>query len=154
MDDFALENPVIDRLILDTSALDDTSTIEHCIRRLHTYDALDNGVPFAEDDFKQDAMITNIQRLAMASIHLAYRWARADNLGVPKTPHEAFDLLYQTERISESIRDALHTLVDDSNTLIDIDHDRHPDLIVRITRQHLSTPLAFANLALDALSSP
>lgn len=152
MDSFALESPIIDRLMLETSALDNKITVARCIRRLRTYDALDNGVPFAEDDFKQDAMMINIQRLAMASIHLAYRWARADNLGVPKTPYEAFDLLHQTDRISESVRNALRTIVEDSDTLIGLDHDRHPDLIIRVTRQHLDTPLIFANLALDALS--
>lgn len=135
MNSFAFENPVVDRVVSNTSALDDKTIVrpivKRCTRQVLVYTALENGVPFADDALKQDAMTANIQRLTTASLHLAYRWVRADTLGTPQTPHEAFGLLRPTDRIPQSVRDKLHTSADECDALIDLDHTRHPDLLVR-----------------------
>jgi len=46
-------------------------SIERCIEQVDTYYAVDNGLPFATDHLKQDAIAMNLQRACELAIDIA-----------------------------------------------------------------------------------
>ncbi|MDZ7703217.1 MAG: DUF86 domain-containing protein [Trueperaceae bacterium] len=140
--------------MVDDIVLNKKVTIERCITQIRAYYARDDGLSFEEDYMKQDAIGINLQRLCESAIDIANRWIRVEKLGVPRSSAEAFALLHRAKRISKPMSQGLQAMVGFRNVLVHNYRELDLNIMLDVIHNHLNDSLAFANLALDALSSP
>ena len=84
-------------------------TIGRCIRRVREEYA--NDAKHLNDYTKQDSMMLNLQRACEACIDLAMHIVSEQNLGVPQSSRDAFDLLRKHQIIDGALSVRLKAMV-------------------------------------------
>lgn len=125
-------------------------SIERCIQQIDTYYALDNGLPFAKDYLRQDAISMNLQRACELTIDIANYLIKSRKLGLPQDSRDSFALLHQAGLISLEQMNGLQAMIGFRNTLVHQYQSLNLQIMVDVIEHHLRELLDFANAALDA----
>ncbi len=132
----------------DDVVLGKVEIIERCLRRIdeeygHTRANLyDNWT-------RQDSILLNLERACQASIDLALRLIRRQQLGLPRESREAFVLLEANGVLPPALSRSLQAMVGFRN--IAVHNYRQLDLRVveHLLEERLGDLLAFAKLAVE-----
>lgn len=125
-------------------------SIERCIQQIDTYYALDNGLPFATDYLRQDAIGMNLQRACELTIDIANYLIKSRKLGLPQDSRDSFALLQQAGLITLEQMNGLQAMVGFRNTLVHQYQTLNLQIMVDVIEHRLRELLDFANAALDA----
>ena len=125
-------------------------SIERCIQQIDTYYAWDNGLPFATDYLRQDAIAMNLQRVCELTIDIANHLIRSKKLGMPQDSRDSFALLQQAGLITIEKMNGLQAMVGFRNTLVHQYQELSLQVMVDVVEHRLRELLDFANAALDA----
>jgi uncharacterized protein YutE (UPF0331/DUF86 family) len=125
-------------------------SIERCIQQINAYYALDNGLPFATDYLRQDAIAMNLQRACELAIDIANHLIRSKKLGLPQDSRDGFALLQRAGLITIEQMHGLQAMVGFRNTLVHQYQKLDLQIMVNIIEHRLHELLDFANAALDA----
>lgn len=125
-------------------------SIERCIQQINTYYALDNGLPFATDYLRQDAILLNLQRACELTIDIANYLIKSRKLGLPQDSRDSFALLQQAGLITIEQMNGLQAMVGFRNTLVHQYQKLNLRIMVNVIENHLRELLDFAKAALDA----
>ncbi len=125
-------------------------SMERCIQQIDTYYALDNGLPFATDYLRQDAIAMNLQRACELTIDIANHLIRSKKLGMPQDSRDSFALLQKAGLITIEKMNGLQAMVGFRNTLVHQYQELSLQVMVDVIEHRLRELLDFANAALDA----
>jgi len=125
-------------------------SIERCIQQINSYYALDNGLPFATDYLRQDAIAMNLQRACELTIDIANYLIKSKKLGLPQDSRDSFALLHQAGLITTEQMKGLQAMVGFRNTLVHQYQRLNLQIMVEVIENRLGELLDFANAALDA----
>ena len=125
-------------------------SIERCIQQVDTYYALDNGLPFATDYLRQDAISMNLQRACELTIDIANYLIKSRKLGLPQDSRDSFALLQQAGLITIEQMNGLQAMVGFRNTLVHQYQTLNLQIMVDVIEHHLRELLDFAQAALNA----
>ncbi|HEY4721284.1 MAG TPA: DUF86 domain-containing protein [Anaerolineae bacterium] len=125
-------------------------SIERCIQQIDTYYALDNGLPFATDYLRQDAIGMNLQRACELTIDIANYLIKSRKLGLPQDSRDSFALLQQAGLITIEQMNGLQAMVGFRNTLVHQYQTLNLQIMVDVIEHRLREVLDFAQAALDA----
>lgn len=125
-------------------------SIERCIQQINAYYAVDNGLPFATDYLRQDAIAMNLQRACEMTIDIANYLIRSKKLGLPQDSRDSFALLQQAGLITIEQMKGLQAMVGFRNTLAHQYQRLDLQIMVDVIEHRLHELLDFANAALDA----
>lgn len=125
-------------------------SIERCIKQVHTYYALDHGLPFETDYLKQDAIGVNLLRACELSLDVANYLIKIRKLGLPQDSRDSFALLQRAGLITIQQMKALQAMVGFRNILVHNYQKLNLDIMVEVIEHHLQDLLDFANAALEA----
>ncbi|MGE6617521.1 type VII toxin-antitoxin system HepT family RNase toxin [Bacillus mycoides] len=90
-----------------------------------------------EDYTKQDSIILNTQRACKASIDLAMHIVAGENLGLPQSSREAFDLLVDEDLLSTELASKLKAMVGFRNIAVHDYQSVNLDIVRQIIEKHL-----------------
>lgn len=124
-------------------------SIERCIQQINTYYALDNGLPFATDYLRQDAISMNLQRACELTIDIANYLIKIKKFGLPQDSRDSFALLQQAGLITIEQMNGLQAMVGFRNTLVHQYQTLNLRIMVNVIEHHLHGLLDFAQAALD-----
>ena len=124
-------------------------SIERCIQQINTYYALDNGLPFAADYLRQDAISMNLQRACELTIDIANHLIKSRRLGLPQDSRDSFALLQQAGLITIEQMNGLQAMIGFRNTLVHQYQKLNLRIMVNVIEHHLRELLDFAQVALD-----
>jgi uncharacterized protein YutE (UPF0331/DUF86 family) len=125
-------------------------SIERCIQQIETYYALDNGLPFATDYLRQDAISMNLERACELAIDIANHLIKSRKLGLPQDSRDSFALLQQAGLITIEQMNGLQAMIGFRNTLVHQYQKLNLRIMVNVIEHHLRELLDFAQAALDA----
>jgi len=125
-------------------------SIERCIQQIDTYYALDNGLPFATDYLRQDAISMNLLCACELTIDIANYFIKSRKLGLPQDSRDSFALLQQAGLITIEQMNGLQAMVGFRNTLVHQYQTLNLQIMVDVIEHHLRELLDFAQAALDA----
>jgi len=125
-------------------------SIERCIQQIDTYYALDNGLPFATDYLRQDAISMNLLCACELTIDIANYLIKSRKLGLPQDSRDSFALLQQAGLITIEQMNGLQAMVGFRNTLVHQYQTLNLQIMVDVIEHHLRELLDFAQAALDA----
>jgi uncharacterized protein YutE (UPF0331/DUF86 family) len=120
----------------DDVVLNKAATIERCVARAREEYATADA-DFATNFSRQDAAVLNIQRACEAALDLGHHLIRRDQLGVPQSARNVFDLLAQAGRIDAALAESLKRMVGFRNIAV---HDYQALLLpitVSVITEHL-----------------
>ncbi len=124
--------------------------IERCIQQIDTYYALDNGLPFATDYLRQDAVSMNLLCACELTIDIANHLIMSRKLGLPQDGRDSFALLQQAGLITIEQMNGLQAMVGFRNTLVHQYQTLNLQIMVDVIEHRLRELLDFAQAALDA----
>ncbi len=120
--------------------------LERCIRQARAYYATPSENPFANDFYKQDAVVMNLQRACEQCIDMANHVVRLKKLGLPSTSAESFVMLRKAGLIDAAMEKQLIGMVGFRNVIThryqDLDYRRVEEVI----RRHADDLIAFADV--------
>ena len=125
-------------------------SIERCVQQIDTYYALDNGLPFATDYLRQDAISMNLQRACELTIDIANYLIKSRKLGLPQDSRDSFALLQQAGLITLEQMNGLQAMIGFRNTLVHQYQTLNLQIMVDVIEHHLRELLDFAQSAMDA----
>ncbi|MBN2208978.1 MAG: DUF86 domain-containing protein [Candidatus Coatesbacteria bacterium] len=124
-------------------------SVERCIQQIDAYYAVDNGLPFATDYLKQDAIAMNVQLACELTIDVANYIVRTKKLGLPQDSRESFALLQQAGLITIEQMKRLQGMVGFRNTLVHQYQKLNLQTLVEVIEHRVRELLDFANAALS-----
>ncbi|AQS59830.1 type VII toxin-antitoxin system HepT family RNase toxin [Desulforamulus ferrireducens] len=95
--------------MLNDVILNKTQIIKRCLKRIN--EEYQNNPHNLENFTKQDSIILNLQRACEACIDLAMHIVAENNLGLPQTSRQAFDMLYENGFIERNMAERLKAMV-------------------------------------------
>ena len=125
------------------------ASVERCIRQARDYYAMPSEKPFAEDFYKQDAVILNLQRACEQCIGMANHVIRLKKLGLPATSAESFTLLRKAGTIDSGMEKKLIGMVGFRNILVHQYSDIDCKQVEQVVRQDADDLIQFANNLVD-----
>ncbi len=87
------------------------ASVERCIKQARDYYARPSQKLFADDFYKQDAIVVNLQRACEQCIDMANHVVRLKKLGLPSTSAESFTLLRKADIIDVELEKKLTGMV-------------------------------------------
>ncbi|SFE96827.1 DUF86 domain-containing protein [Nitrosomonas sp. Nm166] len=124
-------------------------SIERCIQQIDRYYRMDTGLPFVDDQLRQDAVAMNLQRAAELTIDIANHLIKVRKLGLPRDSRESFSLLEQAGLIDTEMMRKLQGMVGFRNILVHEYQKMDMNIMVQVIEHHSRDLLAFANKALS-----
>ncbi|NGX28740.1 MAG: hypothetical protein K940chlam1_00926 [Candidatus Anoxychlamydiales bacterium] len=136
---------------MDDVLLNKIATIEKCIKRINEeYTGFEKEI---ETNYtKQDAIILNLQRACEASIDLAARLIRLNNLGIPQKTRDVFIVLEESKIISKSLSQRLQKMVGFRNIAVHDYKSLNLAIVKSIIEKNLNDFLDFTKLILEKYS--
>lgn len=97
----------------------------------------------SEEDFKsnftkQDSVILNIQRACEAAIDIANHIIKKNNLGIPQSARDSFDLISKADFISDTQAEDLKRMVGLRNIAVHDYQTLNLDIVIAVVKNHLS----------------
>lgn len=124
-------------------------SIERCIQQIDRYYRMNTGLPFVDDQLRQDAVAMNLQRAAELVIDIANQLIKVRKLGLPRDSRESFSLLEQADLIDTEMMHKLQGMVGFRNILVHQYQKMDMSIMVEVIEHHSRDLLAFANKALS-----
>jgi len=126
----------------DDVLLNKAAAIERCVARAKEEYNID-PVSFATNFSRQDAAILNIQRACEAALDIGQHLIRREQLGVPQSARDVFELLAKSEWIERSLAEALKRMIGFRNIAIHEYQSLQHEITVKIITDHLDEFLQF-----------
>lgn len=116
------------------------AAIQRCLKRIH--EEFDIKKEQVEDEFrsnftKQDSVVLNLQRACEASIDIANHIIKSDQLGVPQSARDSFQLLAQNQCIQQSTAETLKKMVGLRNIAVHDYQALNIDIVISVVKYHL-----------------
>ncbi|SHK30378.1 type VII toxin-antitoxin system HepT family RNase toxin [Desulforamulus aeronauticus] len=121
--------------MIDDVILNKSQIIERCIRRIH--EEYQGNMQNLQNYTKQDSIILNLQRACEACIDLAMHLVAENNLGLPQTSRQAFDMLFENGFIEKEIADRLKAMVGFRNISVHDYQSINLGILQKILENHL-----------------
>ena len=121
--------------MIDDVILNKSQIIERCIRRIH--EEYQGNTQNLQNYTKQDSIILNLQRACEACIDLAMHVVAENNLGLPQTSRQAFDMLLEKGFIEKEIADRLKAMVGFRNISVHDYQSINLSILQKIIEYHL-----------------
>ena len=120
--------------------------IERCIRQARAYYAMPSEKPFADDFYKQDAVVINLQRACEQCIDATNHVIRLKKLGLPSTSAESFTMLRKAGFIDAAMEKKLIGMVGFRNVITHQYQDVDCRRVEEVIRRHADDLIAFADV--------
>lgn len=117
------------------AVLNKVMTIKRCLHRIGA--EFTDETDFKNNITKQDSVILNIQRACEAAIDIANYCIKKDNLGIPQSARDSFDLLAQAGIISFALAENLKRMVGLRNIAVHDYQSLNLDIVVAVIKNHL-----------------
>jgi uncharacterized protein YutE (UPF0331/DUF86 family) len=101
----------------DDVLLNKAAAIERCVARAKEEYNIDPR-SFVSNFSRQDAAILNIQRACEAALDIGQHLIRREQLGVPQSARDVFELLAKSEWIERSLAEALKRMIGFRNMVV------------------------------------
>ena len=137
--------------MVDDVVLNKAATLERGVARAREEYAKDPE-SFARDFTRQDAAILNIQRACEAALDLGQHVIRRDQLGIPQSGKDVFQLLANRAYIDDALATSLKKMVGFRNIAV---HDYialQLPIVIQIITRHLGDFLRFSQTLLQRRS--
>jgi len=121
----------------ETVVLNKVKSIERCLKRV-VEDYENNIQDFRTNFTVQDAIVLNIQRACEQSIDLANHIIKSKKLGIPQNARNSFEILFENEIISESLKSNLVKMVGFRNIAIHEYQKLDMDIVEFIIKNRLA----------------
>ncbi len=128
------------------------SSLERCIKQARDYYLRPSDIPFSEDDFKQDAIVANLQRSCEQCIDMANHAIRLQKLGLPAETSESFTLLREAGIINAELERKLIGMVGFKNISIHQYGDIDTKIVAAVVEKHTDDLIEFADILVSKLS--
>ena len=126
----------------DDVLLNKAAAIEHCVARAREEYNIDS-VSFATNFSRQDAAILNIQRACEAALDIGQHLIRREQLGVPQSARDVFELLAKGKWIESPLAESLKRMIGFRNIAIHEYQSLQLEITVKIITNHLDEFLQF-----------
>jgi len=126
----------------DDVLLNKAAAIERCVARAREEYNID-PVSFATNFSRQDAAILNIQRACEAALDIGQHLIRREQLGVPQSARDVFELLAKSKWIESSLAESLKRMIGFRNIAIHEYQSLQLEITVKIITEHLDEFLQF-----------
>ncbi len=126
----------------DDVLLNKAAAIERCVARAREEYNID-PVSFATNFSRQDAAILNIQRACEAALDIGQHLIRREQLGLPQSARDVFELLAKSEWIESSLAESLKRMIGFRNIAIHEYQSLQLEITVKIITDHLDEFLQF-----------
>jgi len=126
----------------DDVLLNKAAAIERCVARAREEYNID-PVSFATNFSRQDAAILNIQRACEAALDIGQHLIRREQLGVPQSARDVFELLAKSKWIESSLAESLKRMIGFRNIAIHEYQSLQLEITVKIITDHLDEFLQF-----------
>ena len=126
----------------DDVLLNKVAFIERCVARAREEYNID-PVSFATNFSRQDAAILNIQRACEAALDIGQHSIRREQLGLPQSARDVFELLAKSEWIESSLAQSLKRMIGFRNIAIHEYQSLQLEITVKIITGHLDEFLQF-----------
>ena len=126
----------------DDVLLNKVAFIERCVARAREEYNID-PVSFATNFSRQDAAILNIQRACEAALDIGQHLIRREQLGLPQSARDVFELLAKSEWIESSLAQSLKRMIGFRNIAIHEYQSLQLEITVKIITDHLDEFLQF-----------
>jgi uncharacterized protein YutE (UPF0331/DUF86 family) len=132
----------------DDVLINKSATVERCVARAREEYAHDPA-NFSTNFTRQDAAILNVQRACEAVLDMGQHIVRRENLGVPQSARDVFELLARAGWIDAPLAEALKHMVAFRNIAV---HDYQSlilPILVSVLTGHLDEFLHFTRTVLQ-----
>jgi len=126
----------------DDVLLNKAAAIERCVARAKEEYNIDPR-SFVSNFSRQDAAILNIQRACEAALDIGQHLIRREQLGVPQSARDVFELLAKSEWIERSLAEALKRMIGFRNIAIHEYQSLQYEITVKIITDHLDEFLQY-----------
>ena len=126
----------------DDVLLNKAAAIERCVARAREEYNIDS-VSFATNFSRQDAAILNIQRACEAALAIGQHLIRREQLGVPQSARDVFELLAKGKWIESPLAESLKRMIGFRNIAIHEYQSLQLGITVKIITDHLDEFLQF-----------
>ena len=126
----------------DDVLLNKAAAIERCVARAREEYNIDS-VSFATNFSRQDAAILNIQRACEAALDIGQHLIRREQLGVPQSARDVFELLAKGKWIESPLAESLKRMIGFRNIAIHEYQSLQLEITVKIITNHLDEFLQF-----------
>lgn len=134
--------------MVDDVLINKAATIERCVARARE-EFERNPLTFATDFTRQDAAVLNVQRACEAALDMGQHIVRRDQLGIPQSARDVFELLAQAQWIDAPLASGLKRMVAFRNIAV---HDYQSlllPILVNVITLHLDEFLQFTKAVLQ-----
>ena len=134
--------------MVDDVLINKAATIERCVARARE-EFERNPLTFGTDLTRQDAAVLNVQRACEAALDMGQHIVRRDQLGIPQSARDVFELLAQAQWIDAPLASGLKRMVAFRNIAV---HDYQSlllPILVNIITFHLDEFLQFTKAVLQ-----
>ena len=126
-------------------------SIERCIKQARDYYAIPSEKPFADDFYKQDAIVANLQRACEQCIDMANHVVRLKKLGLPPSSAESFTLLRQAGIIDAKLEKKLIGMVGFRNIVVHQYRDIDCQQVEAVVKNYADDLIEFAGILVAAV---
>ena len=121
---------------MDDVLVNKLSTITRCLKRIREVYA-EAGVHFTKDYTRQDSVILNLQRACEASIDIANYINKKNNLGIPQSSRDSFQLLQQSDILSSDLTTNLKKMIGLRNIAVHDYQELNIAIVEAVINNHL-----------------
>ena len=116
--------------------LNKIQTIERCIGRIRDeYEGSENS--FRDNYTKQDSIVLNLERASQASIDISANIIKNNNLKLPNSSREMFEILEENHIISKYISRQMQSMVGFRNIAVHDYQNLNIDIVISIVENNL-----------------
>lgn len=132
---------------MDDVLLNKAETIERCVARVREEYEIEPE-SFTKNFTRQDAAILNIQRACEAALDMGQHLIRRDNLGVPQSSRDVFELLAQANWIDYDLAQTMKRMVGFRNIAVHDYKKLQLEITVNVITKHLNDFLNYSSTIL------
>ena len=136
---------------MDDVILNKVASIEKCIKRIKE-EYVGSEAELETNFTKQDAIILNLQRACEATVDLAARLVRLNNLGIPQKTRDVFIFLEEGKIISKDLSQKLQKMVGFRNIAVHDYQAINVKIVKSIIEKNLVDFFEFTQLVLEKFS--
>jgi uncharacterized protein YutE (UPF0331/DUF86 family) len=122
-------------LTMDDITLNKLASIKRCLARIR--EEFTNESEFKKNYTKQDSVILNLQRACEACIDICNHIIRKNNLGIPQSSRNSFELVAQSQFIDQGIAERLKKMVGLRNIAVHDYQTLNIDIVIAVITKHL-----------------
>ena len=121
---------------MDDVLINKLSVITRCLKRIREVYA-DAGSNFSDDYTRQDSVILNLQRACEAAIDIANYLSKKNQLGIPQSSRDSFQLLNKSGFLSASTATNLKKMIGLRNIAVHDYQELNIDIVETVINNHL-----------------